>query len=258
MRPLPPALRRRAQATLRVAVPDLGLAGWGIHVFTAAVLALSGGTEASAHGAGFTQQQVLDGLQEYLAAWTGQNQQPRQQLTTENFGFARAVSEMLLGSGLLNSTALPPPAKATPEPARTADNAPGNVAGGGSGGARWYARLFPVWGADPAAFHGLLAKGGCAFSASWADGGVQSPVVAELAFPAWPAPGNATGCALLNPWPSAGAARVNVACGAAAGDGGGGRGRAVRVPLAWRRAEDGDVLSWGSLPVGTKCEVSLE
>ena len=286
MTPLSPELRRRAQATLRAAVPNLDQPGWGIHMFTAAVLSLSGATHASTLPLGFTRAQVLSGLKRYLAAWMGGNQLSRQQLTTESFGLARAVSEMLLGAGLLHPATPAPPAP--PPPTVSVTGLPPRETGQRNGreqrppvvGARWYARLFPVWGAeDPAAFHGLLAKGGCAYTASWADGVVQSPVTVDLSFPAWPAaekirPGvgaNLTGCALLNPWPSATAARVQVVCndlvGAhtepwwSGGDGGGSTGKTNRkkiaVSLTWHRMEDGDVLSWDSLPIGTRCEVSL-
>ena len=319
MTPLSPELRRRAQATLRAAVPNLDQPAWGIHMFTAAVLSLSGATHASTLPLAFTRAQVLSGLKRYLAAWMGGNQLSRQQLTTESFGLARAVSEMLLGAGLLHPATPAPPAP-PPPPTVSVTGLPPRETGQRNGreqrppvvGARWYARLFPVWGAeDPAAFHGLLAKGGCAYTASWADGVVQSPVTVDLSFPAWPerqeirpgvanhsrhatrlrssghltrlrygspeqqkirpAVANLTGCALLNPWPSATAARVQVVCndlvGAhtepwwSGGDGGGSTSKTNRkkiaVSLTWHRMEDGDVLSWDSLPIGTRCEVSL-
>ena len=97
-----------------------------------------------------------------------------------------------------------------------------------------------MWPLDePAAFSGLLAKGGCAYSASLDAGVVESPVSVNAGF-------GTRRCAALNPWPAAGRAAVAVRC----GGGGGGQ----PVPLAWTVQADGDVFELG-VDAGAQCVI---
>ena len=133
----------------------------------------------------------------------------------ENIGVARALAEMLVTA----------------------------VGGGVEGGA---ILLFPFWPrSEPAAFAGLLVKGGFAVSASYSNEtrAVASPIVV-LAQHTWA--GAPTGAArLFDPW-GGGPGSVAVACGGAS------------VPVAWGPGGPGagaGVLSFAA-PLGVPCEVT--
>jgi len=221
---LPEALRPLAQRSVRAYTAGWNATSRPLDVFVAAALALAGATgapDASAYSA----EEVVAGLTGWLERSLGRNQlgyAPGGGV--ENVGVARAVSELLLGSGVL-------------VPA-------------GAGGAQWYARLFPVFNAStmgPAAFAGLVAKGGCLYSASVASGGdgparVASPVaVAALASAAARWGGRGTNCTLLHPWQGQGCT-VSVTCGSAS------------ARMAWVTTQQGLALSF-LVPDNVACSV---
>ena len=110
----------------------------------------------------------------------------------ENVGVSRALTEMLVGSGVL-------------VPALFADgSAP-------PGGAQWVTRLFPAWPANlSASFSGLVAKGGVAVAASYnaTSLAVASPVQLWTPFAT-----NASNVTLRSPWQTVPRASVTAVCG---------------------------------------------
>ena len=195
-----------------------------LDIFVAATLGIAAGASAAALPQppnAFTSADVLAGLNAFLSSSLGRNQLALAPGGgVENAGMSRAVSEMLLGSGLL----LP--------------------AGSGSSAA-WYARLFPAWpgASNPASFAGLVAKGGCEYAAAMGEGGVVAASVGVAA--AFPREGSAAvNCTLALPWPGA-QGRVEGQCGG------------QPVQLVWLQVAEGPALSLLA-PVGTQCSVDLK
>lgn len=210
VQPMPWGDRLLAQASTFAYVGDWAHTSRPLDVFVASTLALAGGGPAPAAPASFSASDVLAGLEAWLAADFGRNQlghAPGGGI--ENAGVSRAVTEMLLGSGVL-------------VPAVTPD--------GQAPGARWFARLFPVWAPkdnQTASFAGLLAKGGCAYSATLlASGQIASPVVVSAAYPSSSSDTTASNCTVLSPWPGH-EAEVAVSCGG------------TPVPARWIPVPDG-------------------
>ena len=145
----------------------------------------------------------------------------------ENAGVSRAITEMLLGSGLLVPT----------------------VRGDGSAGcSQWVTRLFPVWPANiSASFSGLISKGGVAASASYnaSTQTIVSPIILAAPFAGASGVVNAT---LRMPWPLAPISSVLVSCGG------------VSTPVTWITDSDGTsevpALSF-IVPRGATCGVEL-
>ena len=192
-----------------------------LDVFVAAVLGLTGSSARAANA--LTLDEILSGLNAYLAAYLGSNQLAYAPGGgVENAGVSRAVSEMLLGSGLLVAAG------------------EGGAGGGASLPAAWYARLFPAWPANASArFAGLLAKGGCEYSAELEGGVVGSPVGVRAAYARSGAA--AVNCSLASPWGQD--SSIAVAC---AGQ---------SVPVAWLQVSEGHALSFLA-PAGVSCSVS--
>jgi hypothetical protein len=211
-----PALGATAQASSRL-YSDFAN-GRPVEIFPMAVRA---GTNASAAAAlAWTAAEVLDGLQAYLHNYQGPNLLPYAPGGgIENTGVTRAINEMLLGS-----TRLPGEPLGSPFP--------------------YVLQLFPFWPNEPAAFAGLLAKGGFVVAAEWdaAAQAVASPVVVTAEHTLG---GSATSVVhLLSPWGGE-AAGLTVTCGGGGGGGGG-------AEVTWG---PGDVASW-TAPQGVPCSVA--
>jgi len=219
--PISPQQRAIAQATVRSGIAGDWAATGTLFSPVAAVLLSSGcpgKCNSTAFPYAFSPEEVIAGWLSSITQDPSQNTQGflgRNGLILalagiENIGASRFVTELLLGSGLL-----------TPAPK-----------------ASWYARLFPVWPmAQPAAFSGLLSKGGFAWSANYtANVGVSSPVGVTAQY--------ASGaCAALNPWPELGRSGVTVTCGGGT------------PTLTWIDVDEGEVFQW-SMTMGQQCTVS--
>ena len=204
-----------------------------LDVFVAAVLSLSGQPAGTApYAFAYSPGAILGGLEAWLGGALGRNQlgyAPGGGV--ENVGVSRAVTEMLLGSGVLVAT----------EEA---------VAAGG--GAQWYARLFPVWPQPQGSFEGLVAKGGCVFSAALDGSGVgvvASPVAVQAPLDLLPPQAvalssSSNNCTLLNPWQGS-EGGITVTCA--------GRG----VSVVWLQVAEGSALSFLA-PAGQSCSVAKQ
>jgi hypothetical protein len=186
------------------------------------------GPPPSASPAAFTAADILAGLKAYLGAYFGSNQLASAPGGgVENVGVSRAVTEMLLGSGVL-------------VPALDGD--------GTAAGAQWVTRLFPVWPAnESAAFSGLVAKGGLAVSATY-DGSTASIASPVLITAAFAAAGDFANATLRSPWPTAPASDISVSCGGSA------------AHMEWLTVQEGPAavpaLSFLA-PAGASCSVAL-
>lgn len=209
----------QASSTLYGLSPK-GQSGRPLDVFSSAAVTLAGAKTVISPDAS-SAAALLDGLRGYCAVALGRNAlnyAPGGGI--ENAGLSRALTDLLLFSAPLTPV--------------------------GSGElATWFARLFAVWpSTEDADFKGLLAKGGCTFSAALVNGTVSSPVSIAAAYSS---DGN---CSLAHPWPSSPRAGITAAC-----DG-------VDTPLEWLvvpAAGGGteDVLSL-IIPKGSiSCAVSL-
>ena len=227
IQPLPPGLRTLAQQSVAAYTQGWSTTGRPLDVFVAAILALGGKGAALAQGAR-TPEDIVTGLKGWLKNSLGRNQlgyAPGGGV--ENIGVSRAVTELLLGNGVL-------------VPAIDVDReAPSE------GGARWFTKLFPAFNASsmgPAAFTGLLAKGGCIYSAALQSGGVVSPVRISSTSSASRTGG--TNCTLLDPWAGQGCT-VSVAC------------SGTPVSAAWLNTTEGQAVSFLVPPaVGSSCTVT--
>jgi hypothetical protein len=162
--------------------------GRPVDLFAAAVRAGANATSPAA----WSPAAVLDGLDAYLARFQGANFMPfAPGGGIENIGIARALCDMLV-----DARRLPPAA-----------------AGGAGAPAPFAIALFPFWPADePAAFAGLLTKGGVVVGARYDNGtrAVASPVALTAAHTLAGAP--AARVTLSNPWPAAPLARLAASC----------------------------------------------
>ena len=112
---------------------------------------------------------------------------------------------------------------------------------GSEGGRKGVLRLFPYWpAAEPAAFAGLLCKGGWLVSAAWSNAtrSVESPVTVQAKHTLLNAP--VAVARLADPWGEQAAA---VSCGGSV------------VPVSWTGAGPVKVMSWRA-PAGVDCLVS--
>jgi hypothetical protein len=195
--PLSDGDRAIAQASSAL-YTDFVNGGRPLDVFTAAVLALSGGGALSPSSVALSELDIVGGIAAYMRAYFGSNQLARAPGGgVENAGISRAVADLVCGSAVLVPTISDDGAVAV---------------------AQWYVRVFPVWPANvSAAFSGFVAKGGVVVSAAFdgAAGVVASPVNVTATF-AVDADAAAVNCTVRHPWYSAdvaAAASVAVLCG---------------------------------------------
>lgn len=198
--------------------------GRAVDLFSMAVRAGAGG--------GNSPQRVLAGLNAYLSGFQTASLLPYAPGGgIENAGVNAAVVDMLLGSSATAPPGAPPPPTLAP----------------------FVAFLFPFWPPEqPAAFHGLVARGGHAVAARYDN--ASGAVVGAVGVTALAAPGGGAGApvrrfSLRTPWPAAPRDAVSAACGGA------------QVPVQWAEGyvvmgEPAEVLSFDA-PVGVGCAVSV-
>ena len=195
--------------------------GRPVDLFEMAVRA-GANASAAALGLAWTPEQVLAGLDAWLAGYNGPSMLPRAPGGgIENIGVSRAVCDMLL-----QSYAVPPAMR--------------DVLGD------FVLELFPFLtpnASAPAAFSTLLARGGFLVSAA-SDGAVASPVRVTAAYTLAGAP--AARCSLVAPWPG-GAVGATAACGGGPPN-----------PVATHALPDGRAAISFSAPLGVECEVRCD
>jgi hypothetical protein len=219
------ALRGTAQVSSRV-YSDFAN-GRPVDLFAAAVRA---GSNASFPLA-WTPQDVLAGLNAYLAGFQGPNLLPYAPGGgIENVGITRAINEMLLQANRWPAPAGEVGQRRPPWQQRRA--------AGAADDSGYVLSVFPFWPADePAAFNNLLAKGGFLVSAAYSNAtrAVVSPLTVTAAHTL--AGTSAAVARLVNPWP---ASALAVTCGGAA------------VPVTM----DGVVATF-TVPVQVACSVAV-
>jgi len=176
-------------SSTRYGLAPVGQSGRPLDIFAAAVVGLAGARTVVSPTAP-TPSILKAGLRGYAKVALGRNA-----LSiapgggVENAGLSRGLTDMLLFSSPFSSSST-------------------GIA------MRWFARLFAAWGLDEdAQFDGLIAKGGCEFSAQ-IKGGVISPLVNVSALYLLPSDINGFGnCSMANPWSNTTTSNVTVMCG---------------------------------------------
>ena len=206
-----------------------------LDIYVNAILSLAGAGTLPPSPLSFTPAEIVSGLEVYISKNIGRNQLlSAPGGGVENTGVARAVTEMLLGSGVLVPTVDPVTAAVSQ--------------------AQWFARLFPMWPptagniSDGASYSGLLAKGGCAYSASYKGGAVVSPLSVSALYPSGTGSSAGVGnCTMLLPerWTPT---STTVECGG------------ISPPLVWLTVVEGGGLRTPAMsilaPTGVSCTVS--
>ena len=176
-------------SSTRYGLSPIGQSGRPLDIFSAAVVGLAGARTVMSANAP-TPAILIAGLRGYAKVALGRNALAiAPGGGVENAGLSRGLADMLLFSSPFSSSST------------------GLVM-------RWFARLFAAWGEDEdAQFSGLVAKGGCEFSAQ-IKGGLIAPIVHVSALYLLPSDVNGFGnCSMANPWSNTATSNVTVTCG---------------------------------------------